>query len=71
MPAQSPTDQVAQALPLLLNTNDDMEEPVLLLPKPEDLPPMRAANDKMNAAILLSLILVVLIVIVVVSQMTF
>jgi hypothetical protein len=66
---QHPSDQVAQALPLLLNTNDDMEDQVLLLPKPEDLPPMKAGNDTMNAAILLSLILAVLIVVVVLSQM--
>ncbi len=71
MPAQRPTDQAAQALPLLLNTNDDMEEPVLLLPKPEELPPMKAANDNVHAAIFLSLILVVLIVVVVISQMPF
>jgi serine/threonine protein kinase len=70
-PTQQTADQVAQALPLLLNTNDDLEEQVLLLPKPEDLPPMKAGNDTMNAAILLSLILVVLVVIVVMSQMTF
>ena len=67
---QQATNQAAQALPLLLNTNDDMEEQVLLLPKPEDLPPMRVGNDTMNAAILLSLILVVLVVVVVLSQMT-
>ena len=70
MPSQRSTDQVAQALPLLLNTNDELEEPVLLLPKPEDLPPMKAANYTMNAAILLSLILAVLIVVVVISQMS-
>src|SRR6266480_4863613 len=69
LPVQQTTDQVAQALPLLLNTNDEMEEPVLLLPKPEELPPMRAGNDSMNAAILLSLILGVLVVVVVLSQM--
>jgi len=69
LPVQHTTDQVAQVLPLLLNTNDDTEEPVLLLPKPEDLPPMRAGNDTMNAAVLLSLILVVLVVVVVLSQM--
>ncbi len=69
LPVQHTTDQVAQVLPLLLNTNDDMEEPVLLLPKPEDLPPMRAGNDTMNAAVLLSLILVALVVVVVLSQM--
>ncbi|HXX79397.1 MAG TPA: hypothetical protein VEI53_12950, partial [Ktedonobacteraceae bacterium] len=71
LPVQNTTDQVAQALPLLMNTNDDFEEPVLLLPKPEDLPPMKAGNDTMNAAILLTLILVVLIVVVVLSQKTF
>jgi len=64
-----PSDQVAQALPLLLNTNDDMEDQVLLLPKPEDLPPMKAANNTLNAALLLSLILVTLVVVVILSQM--
>ena len=70
-PTQQASDQVAQALPLLLNTNFDMEEQVLLLPKPEDLPPMKAGNDTLHATILLGLILVVLIVVVVMSQMTF
>jgi serine/threonine protein kinase len=70
-PTQQASDQVAQALPLLLNPNFDMEEQVLLLPKPEDLPPMKAGNDTLNATILLGLILVVLIVVVVMSQMTF
>jgi serine/threonine protein kinase len=70
IPDQRSTDEVAQALPLLLNNNDDLDEPVLLLPKPEELPPMKAANTNMNAAILLSLILVVLIVVVVLSQMS-
>ncbi len=69
-PEQTSTDQVAQALPLLLNINDDLEEPVLLLPKPEDLPPMKETNYTMNAAIMLSLILVVVIVVVVISQMS-
>ena len=70
VPAQQTTDQVAQALPFLLNTNDDLEEQVLLLPKPEELPPLKAGNDTLNAAVLLGLILVVLVVIVVISQMT-
>jgi serine/threonine protein kinase len=65
---QHTSDQVAQALPLLLNPNEDFEDQVLLLPKPEDLPPMKAGNDTMNAAILLSLILVTLVVIVILSQ---
>ncbi len=71
LPTQHTADQVAQALPLLLNTYDDMEEQVLLLPKPEDLPPMKGGNDTMNAAILLSLILAVLVVVVVMSQMIY
>ena len=70
VPTQQTADQVAQALPLLLNTNDDVEEQVLLLPKPEELPPLKAGNDTLNAAVLLGLILVVLVVIVVISQMT-
>jgi serine/threonine protein kinase len=67
-PTQQATDQVAQALPLMLNTNNEMEEQVFLLPRPEDLPPLQAGNDSMNAAILLGLVLVVLIVVVVMSQ---
>jgi serine/threonine protein kinase len=67
--SQQASDQVAQALPLLLNTNDDYEDRVLLLPKPEDLPPMKAANSTLNAAILLGLILVILVVVVILSQM--
>ena len=70
VPMQQATDQVAQALPLLLNTSDNVEEQVLLLPKPEELPPVKAGNDTLNAAVLLGLILVVLVVIVVISQMT-
>jgi serine/threonine protein kinase len=69
LPTQQSSDQSAQALPLLLNTYDDMDDQVLLLPKPEDLPPMKAGNDTMIAAILLSLILATLIVVVVMSHM--
>ena len=68
--AQRTPDHVAQALPLILNSTEDVEERVLLLPKPEDLPPMKAANDTLNAAFLLCLILVSLIIIVVLSHMT-
>ncbi|MGZ3622463.1 MAG: serine/threonine protein kinase [Ktedonobacteraceae bacterium] len=70
VPTQQATDQVAQALPLFLNTNGDLEDQVLLLPKPEELPPVKAGNDTLNAAVLLGLILLVLVVIVVISQMT-
>ena len=69
-PFQRVPDHVAQALPLLLNPTEDMEDQVSLLPKPEDLPPMKAANDNLNAVLLLSLILICLIVIVVLSHMT-
>ncbi len=69
-PTQRVPDHVAQALPLFLNSTEDMEDQVSLLPKPEDLPPMRAANDSLNALILLSFILACLIVIVVLSHMT-
>ena len=56
-------------LPIRLTTDDVEEERVLLLPKPEDLPPMRASDDRINAALLLSAILVCFIVLVVLSQM--
>jgi len=69
-PFQRVPDHVAQALPLLLNPTEDVEDQVSLLPKPEDLPPMKAANDSLNAVLLLSLILICLIVIVVLSHMT-
>jgi serine/threonine protein kinase len=67
-PTQRSPDHVAQALPLLLNATDDLEDRVLLLPNPEDLPPMKKGNDTLNAAMLVSLILVCLVVIVVLSQ---
>ncbi len=70
LPTQRVPDHIAQALPLLLNSTEDMEDQVSLLPKPEDLPPMKSANDTLNAVILLSLILVCLIAIVVLSHMT-
>lgn len=70
LPAQRVPDHIAQALPLFLNSTGDIEEQVSLLPKPEDLPPMKAANDTMNAVVLLSLILLCLIAIVVLSHMT-
>ncbi len=70
LPAQRVPDHVDQALPLLLNSTEDIEDQASLLPKPEDLPPMKAANDALNAVILLSLILACLIAIVVLSHMT-
>jgi serine/threonine protein kinase len=70
LPAQGVSDQVAQALPLLLNSTEEIEDHLSLLPKPEDLPPMKTANDTLNAVILLSLIMVCLIAIVVLSHIT-
>ncbi len=63
-------DHFAQPLPILLNSTEEIEDKVSLLPKPEDLPPMKAANDTLNAFLLLSLILICLIAIVVLSHMT-
>ena len=66
---QRAPDHVAEALPLMLNSDGYAEERVSLLPNPEDLPPMKEANDTLNATVLLCLILVSLIVIVVMSHM--
>ncbi|TMD54195.1 MAG: hypothetical protein E6I93_07350 [Chloroflexi bacterium] len=55
-------------LPIRLTTDDADEERVLLLPRPEDLPPMKASDDRVNAALLLSAILVCFIVLVILSQ---
>jgi len=59
---------VAQALPIPLNTNDEFDEEASLLPRPEELPPMKAGNDGLNATLLLCLILVSCIVLVVLSR---
>ncbi len=67
---QRTPDHVAQALPFMLNATEDMEERVSLLPNPEDLPPMKEANDVLSATLLLCLILVGLIAIVILSHMT-
>jgi len=67
--AQRVPDTVAEALPILLNpTLVDDEDEESLLPRPEDLPPMKESNDILNASALLGLILVALIVIAVISQ---
>jgi Protein kinase domain len=78
-PAQSARDsqqlQFAQRnqanfmpLPISMTTNDPENERVLLLPKPEDLPPMKRGDDRLGAALWLSAILVSLIILVVLSQ---
>src|SRR5260370_33598550 len=66
---QRSAGHVAESLPLLLTPTDNMEERVSLLPNPEDLPPMKEANDTVNATVLLCLRRVSLIVIVVMSHM--
>ncbi len=60
--------KVAQGSPIVLNPTQKEEEPVRLLPRPEDLPPMKEANDTLNAAIWLCAILMSLIALVVLSQ---
>ena len=55
-------------LPISMATDDPENERVLLLPKPEDLPPMRQADDRLGAALWLGAILVSLIILVVLSQ---
>jgi serine/threonine protein kinase len=59
---------VAEALPIRLTTTAYEDEGQALLPNPEDLPPMKASNDKFNATVWLGLITVVLIIITVISQ---
>jgi serine/threonine protein kinase len=63
-------DDAAQALPVFLNPTEEVEKRVRLLPRPEDLPPMKEANDTLSAAIWLCAILVSLIALVVLSHMT-
>ena len=60
-------DSVAQAFQSLAPT-EDVEEQKLLLPRPEELPPMEVRNDIMQAALWLSGILVCLILIVIFSR---
>jgi serine/threonine protein kinase len=55
-------------LPISLATDDPENEKVLLLPKPEDLPPMKQGDDRLSAALWLGAILVSLIILVVLSQ---
>jgi hypothetical protein len=66
---QRNANELLQPLPIQLATDDVEEDRVVLLPKPEDLPPMRASDDRLNAALLLSFILVSFIILVVLSQM--
>ncbi len=77
--AQAPTkteqpasaSSAAQALPMLLTPTDDLEERALLLPRPEDLPPLARGNDTRNAGIWLAVLLVCMIIIVIASGRLF
>jgi serine/threonine protein kinase len=64
-------DSVAQALPRMLGATLEEEEQRLLLPRPEDLPPMRESNDKLNASLWVIGMLVALIVVVVLARGAF
>ncbi|WP_322480764.1 protein kinase [Thermogemmatispora sp.] len=66
--ATSVPDSVAQALPLMLGAVLEEEEQRLLLPRPEDLPPMREGNDTLNAALWVAGILIVLIAVVIFAR---
>ncbi|WP_069803660.1 serine/threonine protein kinase [Thermogemmatispora onikobensis] len=61
-------DSVAQALPLMLGAVLEEDEQRLLLPRPEDLPPMRESNDTLNAALWVAGILVALIAVVIFAR---
>ena len=61
-------ETVAEALPIKLPMTVDDDEGHALLPRPEDLPPMEASNDNLNASLWLGLIMVALIIITVLGQ---
>ena len=60
-------DSVAQALQSLAPA-DNFEEQKLLLPRPEELPPLEERNDRLYAALWLSAILVCLVLVIVFSR---
>lgn len=55
-------------LPISIASDEPVSEQVFLLPKPEELPPMKQADDRLNAALWLGAILISLIILVVLSQ---
>jgi len=65
---QRAQEKIAPSLPIRLATDAQDNEQMLLLPKPEELPPLEERDDKMNAALWLSLIMVAIIVLVILSQ---
>jgi serine/threonine protein kinase len=67
--AQRLPDSVAKVLPIILApTEDVLEERATLLPRPEELEPMKESNDTINATYWLSGILLCLILIVIFSH---
>jgi serine/threonine protein kinase len=69
LPTERIPDNAAQVLPGLLNLTEEVEERVKLLPRPEELPPMKEANDSLSTAIWLCAILLSLIVLVALSHL--
>ena len=55
-------------LPISMEADYPDSDRVLLLPKPEDLPPMKQADDRLNAAFWLGAILISLIILVILTQ---
>jgi serine/threonine protein kinase len=68
--ASSTNNDLAQILPNMLGTLniEDEQEQRLLLPRPEELPPLRAGNDNRQAALWLVGILLCLIIVVLLSR---
>jgi serine/threonine protein kinase len=62
-------DNAAQVLPGLLDLTEEVEERVKLLPHPEELPPMKEANDTLHAVLWLCAVLVSLVVLVALSHL--
>lgn len=55
-------------LPISMGSDEVESERLFLLPRPEDLPPMKPADDRLSAALWLGAILISLIILVVLSQ---
>jgi serine/threonine protein kinase len=55
-------------LPISMASDESETERVFLLPKPEELPPMKMGNDRLGAALWLGAILISLLIMVVLSQ---
>ncbi len=68
VPQRRMPESVAQALPLIMTNPSDDDDDRLLLPRPEDLPPMQEGHDMLTASIWLVAILICLIALVVVGR---